>query len=150
MLCESQTCLRMGTGAPHGSRNLPGASQTEDPVAFPMCLLVRSQVLSSTGTSLDQCTCRARGFCGSHVADGIRSEEGVVPMRSRQRCRTLWVWSGTVLLEYIGRLCGGSDSPSETMEMRFMPLRALGFGSARAAGMSSVTVLVVRFLLTQN
>ena len=42
------------------------APQTGDPVALPLCLPIRSQVLSSTGTSLDQCTCRARGFCGSH------------------------------------------------------------------------------------
>ena len=51
----------MGTGRPDGPRDFAGPSQTGDPVA---CLPVRSQVLSSTGTSLDQCTCQLEAIIG--------------------------------------------------------------------------------------
>ena len=36
---------------------------------------VRSQVLPSTGTSRDQCTCRTRGFCENPDFDGVRLGE---------------------------------------------------------------------------
>ena len=53
-------------------------------VALPLCQPVRSQVLSSTGTSLDQCTCRARGLCGNHDFDRVRSGQAVASRRSGQ------------------------------------------------------------------
>ena len=59
MFFESQTCRWMGTGRPDGPCDLFGPPQTEDPFAFPLCPPVRSQDLPSTGTSLDQCSCRA-------------------------------------------------------------------------------------------
>ena len=60
-----------------------GPPQTGDPFAFPLCPPVRSQDLPSTGTSLDQCSCRARGFCWSHDVDGVRQGQAMAFRRSR-------------------------------------------------------------------
>ena len=57
MLCESQTCRRLG-GGPHGPCDSPGPPRTGDPVALPVRISFRTKVLSLTGTPLDQCTCR--------------------------------------------------------------------------------------------
>ena len=41
------------------------------------CPPVRSQILSLTGTSVDGCTWRARGVCGSHALDRVRLGQAV-------------------------------------------------------------------------
>ena len=87
-----------------------GPPQIGDPVALPLCLPIRSQVLSSTGTSLHQCTCRARGFCRSHDFDGVRLGQVVASRRCRQRCLSLRLRSSTKFLESLRCRYGGSNS----------------------------------------
>ena len=53
MFLAAQLCRGMGTGSFDGPRYNSGPPQTGDPVALPLCLPLRSQIFSSTGTSLD-------------------------------------------------------------------------------------------------